>query len=34
MKLLVVSDIHGSLYYTNIIKQLIKKEEIDQLILL
>ena len=34
MKLLVVSDIHGSLYYTNIIKQLIKKEEVDQLILL
>ena len=34
MKLLVVSDIHGSLYYTNIIKELIKKEEVDQLILL
>ena len=34
MKLLVVSDIHGSLFYTNIIKELIKKEEVDQLILL
>ncbi len=34
MKYLVVSDIHGSLYYANKILELIKKENIDKVILL
>ena len=34
MKYLIVSDIHGSMYYTNKIKSLIKKENPDKVILL
>ena len=34
MKYLVVSDIHGSLYYANKILELMKNESIDKLILL
>lgn len=34
MKYLVVSDIHGSLFYANKITEIIKKEQIDKLILL
>ena len=34
MKYLIVSDIHGSLYYANKIKSLIKKENPDKIILL
>ena len=34
MKYLVVSDIHGSLFYANKIKEIMEKENIDKLILL
>lgn len=34
MKLLVISDIHGSLYYMNIMKEIIKKESPDKIVLL
>ena len=34
MKYLIASDIHGSMYYTNKIKSLIKKENPDKVILL
>lgn len=34
MKYVVVSDIHGSLYYTKVLLDIIKKEEPDQIIIL
>ena len=34
MKYLVVSDIHGSSYYANIIKEILSKEKADKIILL
>ena len=34
MKYLIASDIHGSLYYTNLLKNLIGKENPDKIILL
>ena len=34
MKYVVVSDIHGSLYYTMVLLDIIKKEEPDQIIIL
>lgn len=34
MKYLIASDIHGSLYYTNILKSLIEKENPNKIILL
>lgn len=34
MKYLVVSDIHGSLFYTHVLENIIKQENIDKIILL
>ena len=34
MKLLVVSDIHGSLFYTKKLVEIMEKEEVDKVILL